>query len=382
VSIVIMHFFGTTENVEWMSLVPTVYYSSLCVSLVVLFIKQIRYNLYSYKAIFYIGFALFIFSVSISHILLSINLFLDPSFMEKYTYKEVLLALLDAPKNYIFLSFPFILVFSIGMTVSNIFLIKYEKKQFKNTLGIILSLALLGGTLVMYILDYHFYINGFSNMVSEMISSFFSAVYLYFECILLGTIIVDALSATFEPPFDKDFIIILGCALESDGSPTPLLKARVDRAVEFYRAQKEKNDKPLFFVTSGGQGSDETIPESTSMKNYLISCGIPEEEIIEEDASTNTYENMRFSKEKIKEINPEAKIAFSTNNYHVFRSGFYAKHVDMRADGIGAPAAWYYWPNASVREFVGLLVQRKKKQIFLLLSMIVTFILLTIQLYR
>ena len=92
-------------------------------------------------------------------------------------------------------------------------------------------------------------------------------------------------------------------------------------ALDFYRKQKETTGKELTFVTSGGQGPREVTTESSAMKRYLIEQGIPETQIIEEDRSTSTYENMMFSKEKIYAIDPEAKIAFSTSNYHVFRSG-------------------------------------------------------------
>ena len=97
---------------------------------------------------------------------------------------------------------------------------------------------------------------------------------------------------------------------------------------------------------------------------------------MEEDKSRNTFENMKFSKEKILAKKPDAKIAFSTTNYHVFRSGIYARRVKMRAVGMGAKTKWYFWPNAAVREFVGVLSRHKDKQLIVLGSMIVVFALL------
>ena len=41
------------------------------------------------------------------------------------------------------------------------------------------------------------------------------------------------------PEFDIDYVIILGCKIGSDGSLTPLLKGRVDKAIEFSKMQKE-----------------------------------------------------------------------------------------------------------------------------------------------
>ena len=118
------------------------------------------------------------------------------------------------------------------------------------------------------------------------------------------------------------------------------------------------------------------------MKRYLIEQGIPETQIIEEDRSTSTYENMMFSKEKIFEIDPKAKIAFATSNYHVFRSGILSRRAKMRTVGMGARTKWYFWPNAAVREFVGLVASRKGKQGMILGSIIVIYSFLTFLSYR
>ena len=172
------------------------------------------------------------------------------------------------------------------------------------------------------------------------------------------------------------------CGLRKDGTPTPLLKGRCDRALEFARRQKEKTGKDVIFVTSGGQGEDEVISESASMANYLMEQGIPKERILQEDRSVNTQENMKFSKEKIMAQNPDARIAFSTTNYHVFRSGIFARRVKMRAVGMGAKTKWYFWPNAAVREFIGLLSAHRVKQALIIISLLVCYIAMTVWYYH
>ena len=136
------------------------------------------------------------------------------------------------------------------------------------------------------------------------------------------------------------------------------------------------------FVTSGGQGPGEVISESESMKRYLTEQGIPEERIITEDRSTDTAENMRFSKEKIVAAGIGGKIAYATTNYHVFRGGLFARRVKMRAQGMGAKTKWYFWPNAAVREFVGLLTSHKLKQGLILGSMIAAYVVMTVLAYK
>lgn len=52
----------------------------------------------------------------------------------------------------------------------------------------------------------------------------------------------------------------------------------------------------MFEAKNGGKGKDEIISEAEAMKKYLIENGISEENIILEDKSKNTIQNMRFSK--------------------------------------------------------------------------------------
>ncbi len=90
-----------------------------------------------------------------------------------------------------------------------------------------------------------------------------------------------------------------------------------------------------------------------------------------EDRSTDTAENMLFSKQKI--TDPAARIAFSTTNYHVFRSGVWAARAGVNAEGIGSRTKWWYWPNAFMREVAGLMKKHWKEEAALLLLLIAFF---------
>ena len=294
----------------------------------------------------------------------------------------ILHTLLGSAESFMILSSPFLLVFSAALCVSNISLIRHEGLRVVNLLGILLSFLLLGG--VIFLFRFDLYVTGSERevMIHDLFANTFAAIYLYFECMLLGTIVADAIAARHEPAPDKDFLIVLGCGLRADGSPTPLLRGRLDRALAFAEKQRAQTGKELTFIVSGGQGPDEPIPESTAMKRYLTEHGVPAERIIEEDQSADTFENMKFSKVKIWAINPGGKIAFATTNYHVFRSGLFARRVKMRAVGMGAKTKWYFWPNAAVREFIGLLTQHRGKQALILAGMIAFYVVMTFVAYR
>ena len=195
---------------------------------------------------------------------------------------------------------------------------------------------------------------------------------------IIGTIIADILCANYKAEPDKDFLIVLGCGLEKDGTPTPLLKKRLDAALNFSKRQSSQTGKEPSFVVSGGQGADEIQSEAASMRQYLLTQNVPEKQILMENRSTNTAENMLFSGKIILQLMPESMIAFVTTNFHVFRSGVKATMANMKAVGIGAPTNWFYWPNAAVREFIGLIVSNPKKQILVLLGLLAFYTLLTI----
>ena len=349
------------------------------IQLIAAFFKQIQYNPYSYNTIYYMGFSLFLLAVLAIQIVITVRLIREP---EVYQANEILATLLNSAKTYMFFSFPFILCFSVALCVSNISLIRHEGRRLVNVLGIILSFLLLAGEIFLFRYDYYASGSQREVMIHDLFGNLFAAVYLYFECMLIGAIVADSIAAAYVPEPDKDFLIILGCGIRKDGTPSPLLRGRIDLALDFAEKQKAQTGKDLIFITSGGQGPDEPIPESASMKRYMIEQGVPAERIIEEDRSTNTLENMKFSKEKIWAIDPEGKVAFATTNYHVFRSGLYARRVKMRAVGMGAKTRWYFWPNAAVREFVGLLTKHRLKQGLIFGGMVLSYVLLTLAYYR
>ena len=370
---------GAERFAAAISLSLGLYLLIVLVLLIRAFLGQLRYNPYSYNTIFYMGIALFLLAVLILQIRLTVLLIRQP---EVYSALGILHLLLGSAKNYMLLTAPFLLVFSIALCISNISLIRHEGFRTVNVLGILLSFLLVGGEVFLFLFDYAVSGSQREVMIHELIANLFAAVYLYFECMLLGVMIADAIVVRYEPDPDKDFIIILGCGIRKDGTPSPLLRGRVDRALAFAEKQQALTGKAPIFVPSGGQGPDEPISESAAMKRYLLEQGVPEERILEEDRSTDTFENMKFSREKLRAVDPDGKVAFSTTNYHVFRGGLYARRVKMRAVGMGARTKWYFWPNAAVREFVGLLTEHKLKQGLIFGSMTVFYVVLTLLAYR
>lgn len=172
-----------------------------------------------------------------------------------------------------------------------------------------------------------------------------------------------------------DYIIIHGAGLNKDGSPTPLLKQRIDKAILLYH---KCHERPLL-IPSGGQGADEIVSESESMKRYLLDKGIEESAILKEDRSTTPYENLYNVKELLdaRENGHPYKCLFVTNNYHVLRTAFYSRKLGINAQGVGCHTARYYLPSAFIREYVAVMARLKWLDIsYLLVILIMIFAIL------
>ena len=160
---------------------------------------------------------------------------------------------------------------------------------------------------------------------------------------------------------DFDYVIIHGSGL-LDGNRVPkLLQDRLDKAIEVYR----KDPTPPTLIPSGGQGEDESIPEAEAMRNYLVSKGIPDRDIIAEAESRTTLENIEFSKKIVDQMDGRKYTALVTSNYHVYRALRYCKKAGLKCTGIGSHVALYFWPSALIREFIAIHAEKKHAVLFI-----------------
>ena len=367
--------FREEDWLPWANALLTAYFALLSISLLRAFRRQLGIYPYSYSTIFYAGFSLFILSLALTHGYASWLFFSDPG---RYDNRQLLFILLHSAKNYMFLTSPFLVGFSAALFVSNLRLIRREGRRFVNILGILLAMLLVFGEIGIGILDFLASESERLLITPNIVVNLFAAMYLYFECMMIGTMVSNIFALRRRPDHDRDFLIVLGCGIRKDGTPTPLLKGRLDLAKSFYDEQIRETGKIPRFVVSGGQGPDEPRPEADAMADYLLSQGVPEERILREDRSADTAENMSFSAAIIRPLAPEPRAAFFTTNYHVFRSGIKAQQAGLPAQGMGAPTRWYFWPNAAVREFIGLLTEHKGIQLLILAGMIAAYTALTI----
>ncbi|MFD7640760.1 YdcF family protein [Kitasatospora sp. NPDC059795] len=160
------------------------------------------------------------------------------------------------------------------------------------------------------------------------------------------------------PRQDVDYVVVLGSGLLGGTRVPPLLASRLERGRALYERQAA-NGRPPLLIASGGQGPDEQLPESHAMAAYLTERGFPADRIVLEDRSRTTEENLRFSRELMSAADPDYSCVVVTNNFHAFRAALLARRQGVNGQVAGSPTAAYFWPSATIREFVAVLVAYK-----------------------
>ena len=325
---------------------------------------------YAYSTIYLAGFSLFMLLTGITFAFGAAHHMRNPS---EFPMMSVYARISSAGYQFLLVTIPFIVLFACAMTISNIELLRHERRRIQNVLGILISVIMVAGAaLAVFMYTRNFSGSETQYRIRLTLMNAYTTVYIYFECMLIGAIICGVVAAKHIPQGACRYIIILGCGFRKDGSLPPLLRGRVDRAISFWRQQKE-NGVDAILIPSGGQGRNESMAEAEAMRRYIVEQEIPPECILLENQSANTYQNMEFSKKLIEEHGAGPKVVFSTTNYHVFRSGVWASLAGLEAEGIGSHTKWWFWPNAFVRECVGLLVNRWKQELLFLIILLVLF---------
>ncbi len=131
---------------------------------------------------------------------------------------------------------------------------------------------------------------------------------------------------------DIDCILVLGCGVLPDGTPTAMLEDRLKRGIELY-----ENGAAPKLLMSGDNGQQE-YDEVNAMKNYALACNIPSTDVFMDHAGFSTYESVY----RARDIFQAKKVIIVTQQYHLHRALHIAERLGLEAYGVSADYRAYW----------------------------------------
>ena len=112
-----------------------------------------------------------------------------------------------------------------------------------------------------------------------------------------------------------EVMVIFGCQVKPWG-PSELLQGRLDAALDYLEDHPD-----MTVVVSGGQGPDEPMSEAQCMYDYLTARGVDGNNIVMEDKSSNTWENIQYTLELFQNgtVESTGNILAVSNGFHLTR---------------------------------------------------------------
>lgn len=144
-----------------------------------------------------------------------------------------------------------------------------------------------------------------------------------------------------------DCIIVLGCKVKNDGTPSDMLRDRLDRGIELYKAGTANK-----IIMSGDHGTVE-YDEVHAMKSYAVDAGIPSEDVFMDHAGFSTYESMY----RASEIFEADKVIIVTQKYHLYRAVYIAQSLGL--DSYGVASDYHTYAGQTMRNAREVLARTK-----------------------
>jgi uncharacterized SAM-binding protein YcdF (DUF218 family) len=131
-----------------------------------------------------------------------------------------------------------------------------------------------------------------------------------------------------------DAAVVLGAAVwNSDVSP--VFRERINHGIDLYRKGKVKK-----LIFTGGQGNPGEPTESSAAQQYAMKNGVPRDDILIEEQSHNTYENIEYAKD-LADRNGISKVLIVSDPLHMRRATTMARDAGFVADPSPTPSTKY-----------------------------------------
>ena len=128
-----------------------------------------------------------------------------------------------------------------------------------------------------------------------------------------------------------DYILVLGCGLRPDGSPSDMLADRVTLATDIYLLSDEAT------LLMSGDNSGVNYNEVGAMRDFAIKLGADGEDILSDNEGFSTFESVWRAKEDFE----AESVIIVTQEYHLYRALYIAQEMGLDAYGASADLREY-----------------------------------------
>ncbi|HZG50781.1 MAG TPA: YdcF family protein [Pyrinomonadaceae bacterium] len=131
-----------------------------------------------------------------------------------------------------------------------------------------------------------------------------------------------------------DAAIVLGAAVWG-AEVSPVFRERINHGINLYRKGKVRK-----LIFTGGQGNQGEPTESAAARQYALRSGIPAHDILIEEKSHTTYENILYAKQ-LAEAQGLRKTLIVSDPLHMKRAMAMAKDLGLSASPSPTPSTRY-----------------------------------------
>jgi uncharacterized SAM-binding protein YcdF (DUF218 family) len=157
-------------------------------------------------------------------------------------------------------------------------------------------------------------------------------------------IVLDVYGHRPDPTGSWDAIVVAGCRVLPNGSPSTGLVRRTTKAVELWR----RGLAPVIVLT-GGVG-ESSLAEAAAAAGVARQLGVPDSALILENKSTSTLENVSFLRKMV----PFNQIIVVTDTYHVLRCEWLFGKRFSKVRGVGVTSPIIYRAHGAFREAIAI----------------------------
>ena len=131
-----------------------------------------------------------------------------------------------------------------------------------------------------------------------------------------------------------DAAIVLGAAVWGD-EVSPVFRERINHSIDLYRTGKVRK-----IIFTGGQGNRDELTEAAEARQFALKNGIPEKDILIEESSHTTYENVINAK-LLADAHGLKKVLIVSDPLHMKRAVAMAKDIGLEAYPSPTPTTRY-----------------------------------------